>query len=359
MYEDMYLITYYSCVCTYVTLHTCEYIRRNSFMQERGNNVEPGAHEHKAKSRRLILIVLSYSLCSSTLLLVNKFVLRAFPAPSTVLATQCFFTAFAVRVISFLFPSQPVEKISDEDLKLFFVVVACFVGTLFSNAKALQFTNVDTVIGLRLTMPLITSVLEYLFLGRELPNRKSSFALLGVAGSFSFYIIDNGSLSHQSLLWLGLWYFWTIFEGVFVKHVVTVSKLSILSKTYYLNMFSTLIMVLMASKIDSGRIQDAVAYDSVFAPLALLLSCFLGFGMSYLSFQLRELVSATTFNMVGNICKILTLLINSIVWNLHASAAGTASIVLCIGFTTMYSQAPMRVCQEGTSTAGDKDDRTT
>ena len=336
-------------------------VRRNSFMQERDNNVESGAHEYKVKSRKLIFIALSYSFCSSTLLLVNKFVLRAFPAPSTVLATQCIFTAFAVRVASLLFPNRRLEKISDEDLKLFFVVVACFVGTLFSNAKALQFTNVDTIIGLRLTMPLITSVLEYIFLGRELPNRRSSFALLGVAGSFSFYIIDNGSLSYQSLLWLGLWYFWAIFEGVFVKHVVTVSKLSILSKTYYLNMFATVIFVLMASKFESGRIQDAVesAFDSIFASLAWLLSCFLGFGMSYLTFQLRELVSATTFNMIGNICKILTISINSMVWNLHASAAGTASIVLCIGFTTMYSQAPMRVRQEWPSTAGDEDNRTT
>ena len=322
-------------------------------MQERGNNVESSAKECKVKNRRLIPIVLSYSLCSSTLLLVNKFVLRALPAPSTVLTTQCFFTAFAIRVAAFLYPNQSVEKISDEDLKLFIVVVACFVGTLFSNAKALQLTNVDTVIGLRLTMPLITSVLEYLFLGRELPSRRSALALLGVAGSFSFYIIENGSLPYQSLCWLGLWYFWTIFEGVFVKHVVTVSKLSIMSKTYYLNIFSTVVLALMAFKLESGKIRGAVedSLDSVFAPLALLLSCFLGFGISYLSFQLRELVSATTFNMIGNICKILTISINSIVWNLHASTAGTASIVLCIGFTTLYSQAPMKL------PVGDEDNR--
>lgn len=320
--------------------------------------MEAGAQELKGKNRRLILIIISYSLCSSTLLLVNKSVLRAFPAPSTILAIQCFFTAFAVRFASFLFPDQNVENISHEDLNRFFVVVACFVGTLFSNAKALQFTNVDTVIGLRLTMPLITSILEYVFLGRELPNRRSSLALLGVAGSFSFYVIDHGSLPYQSLLWLGLWYFWTIFEGVFVKHVVTVSKLSVLSKTYYLNSFSTVILVLMAFTLESSRINDA--FDSaLYSVVALTLSCVLGLGMSYLSFQLREEVSATTFNMIGNICKILTIAINSIVWKLHASAAGTTSIILCIGFTTMYSQAPMRVHQEGPSTEGDGDSQTT
>ena len=287
--------------------------------------LESGVHELKSKTRRLIFIIASYSLCSSTLLLVNKFVLRVFPAPSTVLATQCFFTAFAVRIASFLFPNHRVENISEEDLKLFSVVVACFVGTLFSSAKALQLTNVDTVIGLRLTMPLFTSALEYLFLGRELPNKRSALALFGVAGSFSFYIMDNGSLPHQSIFWLGLWFFWTIFEAVFVKHVVTVSRLSTLSKTYYLNMFSTVVLACMALNFESGRIRDAFgsAFYSALSPLALSLSCLLGFGMSYLSFLLRQEVSATTFNLVGNICKIFTIAINSIVWNLHASAAGT------------------------------------
>ena len=206
-----------------IKIQTLAHVHRKLSMS-RFTSVESG-RELKSTQHSLIISIVSYSLCSSTLLLVNKFVLRGFPAPSTILATQCFFSAFAVRFASFFFSDQSVEKISQEDLKLFCVVVACFVGTLFSNAKALQFTNVDTIIGLRLTMPLFTSVLEYAFLGRELPNKRSSLALLGVAGSFSFYVIDNGSLPYRSLVWLGLWYFWTIFEGVFVKHVVTVSRM--------------------------------------------------------------------------------------------------------------------------------------
>lgn len=308
-------------------------------------SAESGVQELKPRS--LVFVIVSYSLCSSTLLLVNKLVLQAIPAPSTMLAAQCFFTAFAVRSVCIVFPRHVVEKISKEDLRLFVVVVACFVGTLFSNAKALQFTNVDTVIGLRLTMPLVTSVLEYAFLGRELPNRRSSLALLGVAGSFSFYIFENGSLSSQCMFWLGFWYSWTIIEGIFVKHVVTVSKLSTLSKTYYLNLFSSLVFACMACIWEYQRI--AVPIGTAVQPILLSLSCCLGFGMSYLSFLLRQEISATTFNIIGNVCKVLTIGVNSFVWNLHASPAGTASIIICIGCTTIYSQAPMRKQQESLS----------
>ena len=74
----------------------------------------------------------------------------------------------------------------------------------------------------------------------------------------------------------------------------------------------------------------------------LSITCILGLGMSYFSFHLRSMVSATTFSMVGNLCKIFTIAINSIMWELHASWAGTVSIILCIAFSTLYSQAPLR-----------------
>ena len=261
----------------------------------------------EAKPKRLAFMIASYSICSSTLLLVNKYVLQSFPVPSTILATQCFFTAFAVRCASIVFSNQNVETMSKADFRLFVVVVICFVGTLFSNAKALQYTNVDTVIGLRLTMPLITCVLEYLFLGRQLPNTRSALALFGVAGSFSFYIMENGSLPFRSVFWLGLWYSWTIFEGIFLKHVVTVSRLSTMSKTYYLNVFSMVVFAFLALQLESRGLQPVTMSDAgllaFVSHLLLLLSCFLVrrrpfFYDGFLSVKLAFLLSreATTFS---------------------------------------------------------------
>ena len=52
---------------------------------------------------------------------------------------------------------------------------------------------------------------------------------------------------------------------------------------------------------------------------ALLLSCVGGLGMSYFSFALRAVISATSFSVIGNICKVLTILVNTMVWEQHAS----------------------------------------
>ena len=53
--------------------------------------------------------------------------------------------------------------------------------------------------------------------------------------------------------------------------------------------------------------------------VALLLSCAGGLGMSYFSFALRAVISATSFSVIGNICKVLTILVNIMMWDQHAS----------------------------------------
>ena len=54
---------------------------------------------------------------------------------------------------------------------------------------------------------------------------------------------------------------------------------------------------------------------------ALVASCLGGLGMSYFSFALRAVISATSFSVIGNVCKVLTILVNLLMWDNHASAS--------------------------------------
>jgi len=64
-----------------------------------------------------------------------------------------------------------------------------FVVGIYTNMKALQHSNIDTVIVFRASCPLAVCVLEWAFLGRQLPNCRSCMALLcillGVLGYVS------------------------------------------------------------------------------------------------------------------------------------------------------------------------------
>lgn len=292
---------------------------------------------------RLPAMLVGYSVCSSTLLIANKVVLRNAKSPALLLFCQCAFTAASVPIQSICCSSITITLITPVELRRFSVVVATFTGTLFANAKGLQHVNVDFLIGLRLTIPLFTSFLEAFFLGREPPQGRSLVSLMGIACSFfiSLHFDFRSQLSLESAFWLALWYFWTIFEGIYVKHVVGVSKLSTLNQTFYQNLLS--LPILLTFAYANNELQLTWRRASGAYPIFILaISCILGYGMSFFSFLLRKEISATSFSMVGNLCKIITIAVNSIIWSLHSSTTGTASIVACIVFSTMYTQAPMR-----------------
>ena len=76
--------------------------------------------------------------------------------------------------------------------------------------------------------------------------------------------------------------------------------------------------------------------------IAILLSCVAGLGMSFLSFLLRNMLSATSFAVVGNMCKVATIVVNTVIWDQHSDSTGIVALMMCLGSGAMYSQAPLR-----------------
>ena len=62
--------------------------------------------------------------------------------------------------------------------------------------------------------------------------------------------------------------------------------------------------------------------------LPLVLSCLVGVGMSHASYLLRDACSATLFTVVGIICKVVTVVINWMLWDKHASLQGIGFLLL-------------------------------
>jgi GDP-mannose transporter len=60
----------------------------------------------------------------------------------------------------------------------------------------------------------------------------------------------------------------------------------------------------------------------------LVLSCVVGVCMSHASYLLRDNVSATLFTVVGILCKIVTVIINFMIWDKHATLEGVAFLML-------------------------------
>ena len=76
-------------------------------------------------------------------------------------------------------------------------------------------------------------------------------------------------------------------------------------------------------------------------------SCVLGIGISFTGFGFRNLVTATTFTVVGVMNKVLTVLASIILLGGTSSPLAVASLVCCIGGGTLYRQAPSRAAADG------------
>jgi GDP-mannose transporter len=74
----------------------------------------------------------------------------------------------------------------------------------------------------------------------------------------------------------------------------------------------------------------------------MVLGCLIGTGIGYSGWWCRGKVSATSFTLIGVLNKCITVLVNLMIWDQHASAVGIACLFLCLIGGAFYEQAPMR-----------------
>merc|ERR1719473_1567679 len=86
-----------------------------------------------------------------------------------------------------------VEGLSLDRVRAFGVTPLAFLATLVANIKILEYANVETFIMVRNSTPLATAVLDWVFLGRDLPDSRSWLALLIAAiGAAGYMYFDAG-----------------------------------------------------------------------------------------------------------------------------------------------------------------------
>merc|ERR1712006_13515 len=116
-------------------------------------------------------------------------------------------------------------------------------------------------------------------------------------------------------------------EMVFVKFVVENIQMSTWTRVYYNNTLS-IPMALLSCALEGFKFTEATWGAP--ALLSVWLSCIVGVAISYAGFSLRKLVSATAFTVVGVVCKLITVLINDLIWTQHSNAWGHLSLGICI-----------------------------
>merc|ERR1712060_674074 len=74
----------------------------------------------------------------------------------------------------------------------------------------------------------------------------------------------------------------------------------------------------------------------------LCVSCVFGIGISWTGWNCRSKVSATAYTLLGVVCKLISVILNVLIWDKHASPRGMLWLLLCLVCSSAYRQAPLR-----------------
>jgi hypothetical protein len=140
-------------------------------------------------------------------------------------------------------------------LKPYLLYVGMFVATIYANMRALQHSNVETIIVFRAVRsrfrswrrhgavtrlapsptrawcfarrsqccPLVVCVLDWAFLGRKLPSLRSMCALLVVAAGCAGYVLTDRAFKLNgwgAYTWVSAYFVIISFEMAYGKHIV-------------------------------------------------------------------------------------------------------------------------------------------
>lgn len=284
--------------------------------------------------------VLGYGTCSSLMLVVNKLAVHHLPAPSFVLLAQFFCSWFAVKVCG-MCGLIVVDRLEWAKLRAFLPISLAFLAAVFANVKTLQFANVETFIVFRASTPLTVSICEWLCLGRELPNLRSTLCLVVLLAGAAAYVLTDAHFVVHGYIWVGVWYFIFCFDQLYIKHAVdNVEVESNWGRVFYTNLWACGIAGTMTAATEPQMLLTFHWSRPAIGMLAV--SCLLGVAISYFAFLCRAQVSATHFTVIGNVCKVVTVFINVFIWDKHATPTGLGCLSVCLVAGFFYQPSPKR-----------------
>jgi len=303
-------------------------------------------------------VIAGYMLVSSLLLIVNKLSVYYVDRAAVILFLQFAFSAIAAWGAGRLGVLE-CDKLEAAKLWAFVPAAMAQMGTIYTGMKAIQYSNVDTFIVFRASTPIALSVVDVLFLGREWPHLKSCCCLaLMLLGTGIYVLTDHEFVAQMNgYMWIGIWYVTMVFDFAYLKHVVDNVPMSTCGRVLYQNLLGSIGFGCVA--VGLGELEGLGGILEVLKPVAwfvLVGGCVLGAGMAGFSFALRSMTSSAQCCILGNMCKVLTVAINLLIWDKHASWPGIASLMLCLCAGYFYEQAPRRseVVYEALPTTAEK-----
>ncbi|KAE8678772.1 GDP-mannose transporter GONST4 [Hibiscus syriacus] len=289
-------------------------------------------------------LVIGYALCSSLLAVINKFAITKFNYPGLLTALQYLTSVLGVWVFG-KFGFLHRDPFKFDVAKKFLPAAVVFYLAIFTNTNLLRHANVDTFIVFRSLTPLLVALADTVFRRQPCISKLTFVSLLIILGAAAGYVATDSAFNLTAYSWAFAYLATTTTEMVYIKHMVMNLGLNTWSFVLYNNLLSLMMApvfwiltrehseVFAALRTNGGDWLEPVAFTAV------SLSCLFGFLISFFGFAARKAVSATAFTVTGVVNKFLTVVINVLIWDKHATPFGLVCLLFSLFGGVLYQQS--------------------
>ncbi|XP_010536466.1 PREDICTED: GDP-mannose transporter GONST3 [Tarenaya hassleriana] len=288
-------------------------------------------------------VAAGYCISASLLSIINKWAVMKFPYPGALTALQYFSSAAGV------FLCGQIKLIEHDSLNLltmwrFLPAAVIFYLSLFTNSELLLHANVDTFIVFRSAVPIFVAIGEALFLHQPWPSLKTWGSLATIFGGSVLYVLTDYQFTVAAYSWAVAYLVSMTIDFVYIKHVVMTIGLDTWGLVLYNNLEALLLfplelLIMGELKRIKHEITDESDWYSFQVVLPVGLSCVFGLAISFFGFSCRRAISATGFTVLGIVNKLLTVVINLVIWDKHSTIVGTMGLLICMFGGVMYQQS--------------------
>ena len=236
-----------------------------------------------------------------------------------------------------------VDPLEWKKIKAFSPACFTFFIAIVCNMKLLQISNVDTFIMLRSTVPLATAFAEHFFLKTPFPNISVFFSLVMIIVGSVGFILNEEVIRLDAYSWGVAYVLSMVIDTVLVKKVVNEVELTSWGLVLYNNFIASAMypgfVLLTLEVMDVGTAVTSLLSSPADVYFPVFASCIVGIAISFFGLNARKALSATSFSVLGVVCKMGTILLNTLVWNRHSSAKGIFFLCVCVVSGIMYQHA--------------------
>ncbi|WOL14465.1 hypothetical protein Cni_G23245 [Canna indica] len=305
-------------------------------------------------------VAAGYCLSASLLSIINKWAIMKFPYPGALTALQYFTSALGVLLCGWL-KFVEHDRLDLITMWKFLPAAIIFYLSLFTNSELLLHANVDTFIVFRSVVPMFVAVGETVFLKQPWPSAKTWISLATIFGGSVIYVLTDYQFTVTAYAWAVAYLVSMSIDFVYIKHVVMTIGLNTWGLVLYNNLealmlFPLELLIMGELKKIKHDISDEYNWFSFSVILPVALSCLFGLAISFFGFSCRRAISATGFTVLGIVNKLLTVVINLVIWDKHSTLIGTIGLLICMFGGVLYQQSTTKPKKAETATTAESKD---